>query len=153
MEPCARARCVCPSRAVIRCGCPHVVWWLLGAIRVHYAWFRLLLGGTAASTSDRADVACACAMLLRQVWPVIACMGIGGAWLGFVTSRFLFLSPDTHWSREDRGNMFRTNFAEGKNWTRHRKMFAKDGPTVADTSVIGMEAINRWVGGTSQGME
>ena len=87
-----------------------------------------------------------------QVWPVIGCMAIGGAWLGFVTSRFLFISPDTHWSREERGNMWRTNFAEGKRWTAHRSLFIKDDAKVADTSVIGMEAINRWVGGTSQNL-
>lgn len=88
--------------------------------------------------------------VLVQVWPVIGCMAIGGAWLGFVTSRFLFISPDTHWSREERGNMWRTNFAEGKRWTAHRQLFIKDDAKVADTSVLGMEAINRWIGGTSQ---
>jgi hypothetical protein len=85
-----------------------------------------------------------------EVWPVIACMGIGGAWLTFVTSRFMFLSPDTQWSRSDRGNMWRTNFAEGKSWSKHRSLFVKDQDKIADTSVIGMEAVNRWIGGTSQ---
>lgn len=84
-----------------------------------------------------------------EVWPVIGCIAVGGAWLGFVVSRFMFLSPDTQWSKADRGNMFRTNFQEGKSWTSHRMSFVKDDATISNTSVIGMATINKIVGGSN----
>ena len=84
--------------------------------------------------------------LWLQVMPIIAVMGVGGAWLTFVTSRYLFMSPDTQWSRSDRGNMWRSNFTEGSKWASHRSaLAAKD---VANTSVVGMTAINNFMGGT-----
>ena len=86
--------------------------------------------------------------LRAQVWPVLACMAFGGAWCAASCGRFLFVSPDTHWVQGDRGNLFRTNFAEGKRWTAHRSLFTKSRDDVAETSVIGMETINRWVAGT-----
>jgi len=82
-----------------------------------------------------------------QVWPVIGCMGVGVAWLAFNVGRYLTVSPDTQWNKADRGSMWRTNFSEGKNWTAHRALFTKSRADVGHTSIVGMEAINRWVGG------